>query len=1233
MKPSLHFVFLLLLFLLLHSCASYKTFNNVQQRNVENSEKKHAGLVHTTFLIGDAGGSDIGDVAPALRALRPHLEKAGKKSSVFILGDNIYPDGLVGKNDPNRANAEHALKVQLDVLKDYRGKAIVIPGNHDWHRGLKGIKRQEKFVREYLDDKNAFLPKNGCAGPEVVKLSDQVIAIVIDSEWWLRDWDKEPTINADCDVTTREELINAYTDILKKNRTKDIVVAFHHPLFTYGVHGGYYTFKDHLFPLTALSPNLYIPLPVIGSLYPLLRGNAGVKQDLQYQAFVDFKSQILHASNGFENLIFVAGHEHNLQYIVDDHPFIVSGSGSKSTALHNGRSLLFGSTDQGFVALYFYDDGSSRCRFYSANPDGSAKIIFESEIQGPDQDLVGKDLSEFEPLPDTVSSSIYDEDFTQKSGFYKQFWGHWYRDMYSQEVTVPTLDLSSSYGGLKPVRRGGGMQTSSLRLKNKDGNEYAIRAMAKNARNLLPSAFQNTFVSDLMRDFFTTAHPYAAFVIPKMADAIDVFHANPKLYYIPKQPALGRYNDAFGNELYLVEERAAGDWRNLKSFGNSKDIISTVDLLQKLQQSDKHRLDKDYIIRSRLFDLVIKDWDRHQDQWRWASKKDKKKDVTMYRPIPRDRDQAFSNFDGLFTGFATKTLIDLRKMQRFTPDTKKVHWLTWGSRFFDRRFLNEASWEEWEPQIALIQDRLTDQVIDDALAQWPENIYNIDGPKINKILKQRRNNLDKMAGRMYKFLARNVDIVGTKKEDYFLVERLGKDLVTVSVYRNNDREKKDRIYHRTFLSEETKEISIYGLDDGDYFEVVGDPENKIKVRLIGGQGKDHFVEKSTQNPDSKNVLVYDDLRNNTLKLGPDSKDMRSNRRIENEYHFREFQYNYTLALPYAALLSDDGFFLGGFLTHQVASFKKQPYGQSHTFGINYAFATQAFQFSWKGRFVDAVGRWDYMPSVLYQTPRYSFNFYGLGNETKSENDNDFYRVRNKIFRITSGFRKHYQGGSSLEFKPSFEQIRLENTDNRFISTISNTLRPDIFTNQAYGGIDIEFNHESKSNLAYPTRGMIFNGSVGWKKNLSVSDRSFIKLNQDLIFYIPLDKRELIVFATKFSSNQIYGDFDFYHGVMIGGLNTLRGLRPERLNGRASMAHSSDLRIPLVKVRNNIIPFAIGLTASFDHGRVYSDTSLGNWHTSYGGSLWINMVNAAVIRAGWHRSIDGNRFLVALGYAF
>jgi hypothetical protein len=92
--------------------------------------------------------------------------------------------------------------------------------------------------------------------------------------------------------------------------------------------------------------------------------------------------------------------------------------------------------------------------------------------------------------------------------------------------------------------------------------------------------------------------------------------------------------------LYLVEERPSDSQTDLKHFGEPDDIISTEDLLENLHKDEKYAVDEDEYIKARLFDMLIGDWDRHYDQWRWAEYK--KKGQVIYRPIPRDR-ESFQN--------------------------------------------------------------------------------------------------------------------------------------------------------------------------------------------------------------------------------------------------------------------------------------------------------------------------------------------------------------------------------------------------------------------------------------------------------------------------------------------------------------------------------------------------------------------------------------------------------------
>src|SRR5699024_10159095 len=106
--------------------------------------------------------------------------------------------------------------------------------------------------------------------------------------------------------------------LVEQHEDKNILLTFHHPLFSNGNHGGYYSFKDHIFPLTNLADFLYVPLPLVGSAYPIYRKLGGSEQDLSNDDYEWFKHQILEAVEDHEINFFAAGHEHSLSFYKKD---------------------------------------------------------------------------------------------------------------------------------------------------------------------------------------------------------------------------------------------------------------------------------------------------------------------------------------------------------------------------------------------------------------------------------------------------------------------------------------------------------------------------------------------------------------------------------------------------------------------------------------------------------------------------------------------------------------------------------------------------------------------------------------------------------------------------------------------------------------------------------------------------------------------------------------------------
>src|SRR5690606_377350 len=241
-------LFLVFIALVVTSCA---TFKFTPESGLETDVKDIDAKTTNIFLIGDAGKPDEDGSAPkALRVMEQKFTKAGKEDVLLFLGDNIYPKGFPTSDGKKADEAKNVLQLQTDIAKKFPGRVIFIPGNHDWFSGVKGLKNQEKMIEGALG-KNTFLPENGCP-IEKVNLSEDIVLIIVDSQWYITNWNRHPTINDECEYKTRSLFLEEFRSEIKKARGKTTLVAIHHPMYSNGPHGGQYSFLDFMKPFPGL---------------------------------------------------------------------------------------------------------------------------------------------------------------------------------------------------------------------------------------------------------------------------------------------------------------------------------------------------------------------------------------------------------------------------------------------------------------------------------------------------------------------------------------------------------------------------------------------------------------------------------------------------------------------------------------------------------------------------------------------------------------------------------------------------------------------------------------------------------------------------------------------------------------------------------------------------------------------------------------------------------------------
>ena len=273
-----------------------------------------------------------------------------------------------------------------------------------------------------------------------------------------------------------------------KSEGKTVIIAMHHPIATYGKYGNPYSF--------GISP-----------------------EDLANKYYKELSDKMLTMAQRFSNIVFVSGHENNFQYIIqDDIPVIRSGAAKTATKASGGPNSKFTSGETGFAKITAYTDGSLDVAFYGSSNNFAASI-FESQIFESKEVKPLPDFNE-KATPQYVYKSIYTEEELDRSSTYKALWSKHYRNDYTTPVKMKAALLDTLYGGLTPVRRGGGHQTNSLRLEDKQGREYAMRNAKKSALRFiqyflfktqyLRPEVADTYFIKLLQDYWTTANPYGA---------------------------------------------------------------------------------------------------------------------------------------------------------------------------------------------------------------------------------------------------------------------------------------------------------------------------------------------------------------------------------------------------------------------------------------------------------------------------------------------------------------------------------------------------------------------------------------------------------------------------------------------------------------------------------------------------------------------------------------------------
>jgi len=1175
-------------------------------------------IVQRIIFIGDAG--EINQEQHSVIPYAANHILAGK-TTVMYLGDNIYPSGIGLEGSATQKSTQQILRSQYEPMRAKGAPVYFIPGNHDWDRmgkqGLAKIKEQWRFLDSQKDTLLKLVPPNGCPDPVEIPVSNDMVIIAYDSEWWLFTHDKA---NADCECDDEEEVIEQLNLLFYKNKGKVILLAGHHPFASYGVHGGYYNWKDHLFPLTAINKKLFIPLPLIGSLYPLLRSSIFLNpEDMPHPMYQHLIREVDHVFRGFPNVTYIAGHEHGLQLIKDKHRLqVVSGAGAKHSYAKKGRHSLYSNSTQGFVTADLLLNKSVEFTFYTYDGDEIKKTY--SYINPYTE------LSSINPTVSTADSITVPANtaYDKVSSQHRKLFGEGFRKEWAAAETFPLIRISEIAGGLKPLQRGGGMQSTSLRLADSSGKEWVIRSVNKNPDALLPGVLQQTFARDWLDDATSSQHPYSALIVPPLAHAAQVPHATPVIGVIAPDPALDIYSKDFENTLVLLEER--------EPMGKSDNSIKMV---KNLQEDNDHSYDANGFLRARMLDLLINDWDRHEDQWRW--KNTGKKNEKFYVAVPRDRDQVLRVTEGLFPYLASREWA-LSSMTGFDTDLKKQQYTLFKSRFLNAHPASQFSHEEWMKQVNDFTSKITDSVLKDALNELPEASHELRAGELFQKLQKRREELPEAMDKYYTFINKIVDLHTSDKNEFIQIMNAPQNSLRLMVRKiNKEGILKDTLMDKVYDPILTKEIRIYTGDGNDSIRIKS-ANKAIKIRLIAKNGQKAFlIEESGRKINlyakPEHLTIYGATHQIKKHLSNDST---------NTAFVPVNLYNVTMPLVTLGFNRDDGLLAGGgFRYIHREGFRKLPYTSAHQLQAMVSFKTGAFRANYKGEWIQAFGKADLTLEGRVLSPN-TQNFFGLGNNTvfdRTGSSAKFYRTRFGVYQIDPALRWRFDKQSYFSVGPSLQFYHFnagENSERLIMdpsligSYDSLTVRED----KIFSGITAQFLKDNRDNKLFPTSGGYFFLKATGYAGLNSVSKNYFQLSPELAIYQSVGKQSKLIIAERLGGITTFGKTTFYQSAFLGGHENLRGFRQYRFAGQHAIYNNLEARIKLAQVGSYILPGQFGLIGFYDAGKVWNkgdDSS--TIHQGYGGGLFFMPAQLTVFQVVAGHSKEGWLPYVTLGFRF
>ena len=757
--------------------------------------------------------------------------------------------------------------------------------------------------------------------------------------------------------------------------------------------------------------------------------------------------------------------------------------------------------------------------------------------------------------------------------------GSRYRDLWGTPVTMPWVDPAQR--GLVAIGADTGLRAGFRYFRDSAGGAWTFRPLDRDLENLFAMARGRGVMTGFVQDLQSGRHPGAPLVVQGLMRGAGLGGKEQQLLALQVDT-----NVVPG----LLEQGIETRFRD--ELDEKSSAVTSVELLAQLDAPDPPTVDAAAYLRERLFDIFVGSWDPLPEEWLWVRRRG-----GLMVPLPRERDGAFSRFDGIVTGLASQTLSELSSFQAgYGPKLP----MTGRLRVLDRRLLTGLDSARWSSVSADLAGRLSDAVLQQAVNLMPPEYREKNGRELLRQLQVRRDRLADVSRRYRDQLLDRGELYGTTMADTIIARRPEDGVLDVSIG--------ERVPVR-FVSSVTDEVRLYPLGGADRIVFRGGHHAGPALRIA---------------VDSNDVIPDPGGTNNiTLESGLETPRFFDSAGVETAT-LRGTRRSFSTWLGFN---SDLGLLLGGgpvFTNYEpgYSPFRRR-------FRLRAAFATTPgdgavdFRAEFRRRYSNTHLRIDAKVSSIEV-----LKFYGYGNETIRLDNNDFYKTDQRHIVLAPTMVVPVSGRSVLEFGVIGKQVQ---TDTNAITFISQT-RP-YGTNADFGqvGIQASIHHDTRDATTFARRGTELRAGLTAYPAILDAEEAFGMFEASASW--TTTPAAPLTFAIRGSAKTTWGKYPAHEAAYLGGSRTVRSLNSQRFAGDAAAWANFETRLRIGR-----FPFVMtwdwGIFGIADAGRVfYQAENSKKMHYGLGGGIWAVVPNRNVMGVFDIVTGDDNRIAFWAGVSF